>query len=74
MKTIPNFIDPTREFFGTKRDLESRRRIQRGQISYLPRWRSLSMDHTVYVDSGGSVRIANDDGRFVIIVAQCIPV
>lgn len=64
----------TGEFLGTKRDLEALRRQRRGTMSVMPRYRTLDMDHTVWVNQHGVVHIAGPNGgKMNVVVAQCLP-
>lgn len=66
-------VDTSNEFFGTKRQLEILKRRERGSMSCLPRYRTLSMDALVFVDGGGTVFTEGAEGKFTLVVAQCIP-
>lgn len=61
------------QFLGTKRDLEALKRQRRGTMSVMPRYRTLAMDHTVWVNSHGVIHIAGPDKRMNVVVGQCIP-
>lgn len=59
--------DPREEFYGTKRELEILKRQRRASMSVTPRYRTLSMDATVFVDSDGVLYFQGH------VVGQCIP-